>query len=205
MADKKKHKKKEAKISIEDQLIEAALKRAVQHRWHSLSMADLSSDTGIDFNEIHTVFSNRAMILKGYIHRLDHRVLDHYEEGETDSTRDKIFDLMMRRFDEFHKDKLAIKEITKQARNEPDTLCITGCGLWHSMRKLLKTAGVRISGVHGRLRIQALSLVFAKIFRIWLEDETDEMSKTMAALDKELERAEKIELCVCRLNKVVTT
>ncbi len=204
MADKKKTRKKPAKKDIADQLIEAAFNRVAEHGWYRLTMYDLSQDTGLTMDEIHAVFSSKANLLKGYVHRVDHRVLDQYEPGEGDSTRDQIFDLMMRRFDEFNENKPAIKAIAREACIDPETICVSGCGLGCSMHRLLKTAGVRVSGVHGMLRVKALSIIFLATFRTWLRDSSEDMSKTMAELDKRLARAEKFEQGICRTMRKTT-
>ncbi len=176
-----------------DQVIEAALKMAAEGQWHTLTMARLSEETGLTLNDIHRVFPTKASILKGYIHRLDHRVLDGYEAGENESTRDRLFDLMMGRFDEFSDDRDAVIEITRQARHEPDILCAGGYGLWCSMRKVLESAHVQTAGCRGHLRIKGLCLIFTATFKIWLEDASEDMSRTMAALDQHLACAEMLE------------
>ncbi|MCW8915479.1 MAG: hypothetical protein OQK24_06440 [Magnetovibrio sp.] len=198
MAGKKKAPRKSAKKDIADQLIEAAFNRVSEYGWRRLTMFDLSKDTGFGLDEIHDVFPTKAKLLKGYVQRVDHRVFEHYEPNASDSTRDKIFDLMMRRFDEFNNNKSTIKAIGREACIDPETLCVSGCGLGCSMRKTLKTAGVRVSGVHGMMRVQALSVIFMATFRTWLQDNSEEMSKTMADLDKRLARAERFEQTFCR-------
>ena len=46
------------------------------------------------------------------------------------------------------------------------------------------------AGVAGAMRVKGVALVFANAFRIWLRDDTEDMAKTMAALDAGLQRAE---------------
>lgn len=42
----------------------------------------------------------------------------------------------------------------------------------------------------GILKTKGLSLVYLNTVRVWLRDETPDLSKTMAALDKNLQRAD---------------
>lgn len=193
MADKKGKRVKSAKKDVADQLIKAAFARARAHGWRQLTLYQLSQDTGLSMSEILAAFPTKGMLLKGYVQRVDHRAWDDYEAGEDDSTRDRIFDLMMCRFDELNEDKPAIAAIAKQACTDPETLCVSGCGLRRSMHAVLEKADVRVSGIRGMLRVQALGLIFLATFRTWLQDTSEDMSKTMAELDKHLARAESFE------------
>lgn len=202
MVSSKKSKKtaqKTDKTDPSDKIIDAALTWASKHGWQSLHLDDLCPETGLSLDEIQTVFPKKSDILRAFIKRVDDNTFTDYAADEGDSTRERLFDLMMRRFDEFNHHKDAMKEIVQYAWCRPKTLCSRGCSLYCSMRKLLETAGVNVSGFHGMARAQALSLIFLSTFRIWLKDNSDDMSKTMARLDKRLGAAERFEArCVCR-------
>ena len=58
---------------------------------------------------------------------------------------------------------------------------------------MLEAAGVSVSGVFGAARVKGLVVVYANAFRVWLNDSTEDMAKTMAALDKGLRLAERME------------
>ena len=54
----------------------------------------------------------------------------------------------------------------------------------------LEAAGIGASGLLGLIRIKGLGLIYLAALRVWLEDESPDMSATMARLDKDLKRAE---------------
>ena len=56
---------------------------------------------------------------------------------------------------------------------------------------LLEAAGIGTGGWTGACRVKGLAVVYAGTFAAWLRDETEDMSKTMAALDRNLGRAER--------------
>ena len=62
---------------------------------------------------------------------------------------------------------------------------------------MLEAAGLSSSGLIGALRAKGLALVYGEAFRVWLGDDSKDMAKTMAALDRALRRAERI-VCLCR-------
>ena len=198
MAGKKKKRQATAQKDLADQLIKAAFKRVEEHGWRRLTLYDVSQDADLTMDQVLAVFPNKAALLKAYVQRVDHQALNGFEAEDEDSTRDRLFDLMMRRFDEMDADKAALKTIALEACCDPNTICVSSCGLFHSMRKVLAKAEVRTSGLHGKLKIKGLSLIFLATFRTWLRDDTEDMSKTMAELDRRLGQAEAFEQGLCR-------
>lgn len=55
---------------------------------------------------------------------------------------------------------------------------------------MLTAAGISAEGWSGLLRVQGLVTLWLATLRVWLKDESEDMSKTMAALDRNLRRAE---------------
>ena len=60
-----------------------------------------------------------------------------------------------------------------------------------SLAWMLEVAGIGSGGFSGSARVKGLAVVYAATFATWLRDETEDMSKTMAALDRNLARAER--------------
>ena len=59
------------------------------------------------------------------------------------------------------------------------------------MHWMLQAAGIGTDGVGGGLRVSGLAMVYASVFRIWLEDDDAGLARTMAALDRRLRRGER--------------
>jgi hypothetical protein len=51
---------------------------------------------------------------------------------------------------------------------------------------MLSAAGVDSSGMIGGMRAQALAVMFARVMRVWVDDEDPGLARTMAELDREL-------------------
>jgi hypothetical protein len=60
----------------------------------------------------------------------------------------------------------------------------------HSMGWLLEAAGVHSTGLRGAAQKRALLLIWGYALQAWARDETEDLSATMAAVDKALARAE---------------
>jgi hypothetical protein len=56
---------------------------------------------------------------------------------------------------------------------------------------MLEAAGIESEGPVGAVKVQGLVLLWGRVLRTWFHDDEIGLSKTMALLDKELERGSK--------------
>lgn len=182
----------QAGATSEDRVIDAALKLAASQGWHGLSLADIAAEAGLPLAGLYALFPSKGAIVDGFARRIERATLSGVEFDDTTSIRDRLFDLFMRRFDALSPYKQAVKSlVADQPRDPISALCQTGRML-RSMRGMAAAAGVDSSGLLGMLRIKALGVIYLYILRVWLGDDGTDQSKTMAALDTALKRAEMI-------------
>lgn len=62
--------------------------------------------------------------------------------------------------------------------------------LCRSMTWMMEAAGIETLGLRGALKVAGLTGVYLKVLKTWTEDDSPDLAKTMAALDKDLGRAE---------------
>jgi hypothetical protein len=62
----------------------------------------------------------------------------------------------------------------------------------NSQRFMLAAAGISTEGPLGLLKLQGAVVVFANTLETWLEDDDPALAKTMARLDRELRRGERV-------------
>jgi hypothetical protein len=55
---------------------------------------------------------------------------------------------------------------------------------------MLEGAGAKLQGPGAALRVAGLATIYAKVFRVWLDDASPGLDRTMAALDRRLRRGE---------------
>jgi hypothetical protein len=58
------------------------------------------------------------------------------------------------------------------------------------MSWMLEAAGLSTAGLRGRLRVRALAVLYLSVLRVFLRDDSEDLAKTMAALDRRLRQAE---------------
>ncbi len=56
----------------------------------------------------------------------------------------------------------------------------------------LEAAGLNTSGFAGLVRIKAVSLIYLSTMRVWLKDESEDLSSTLSYLDQSIRRVESI-------------
>ncbi len=123
---------------------------------------------------------------------VDRCMLAHAGKDDSGSPRDRLFDLIMERFDILNEDREGLVAVLDGLKTDPKQLVLSLPHLGRSMSWILEAAGVSTFGWQGGLRIIGLTGLYLKTLRHWMDDESEDMSVTMAALDKNLERAERL-------------
>ncbi len=177
---------------IPERVISAALDLAAGEGWRSVSMAAIAAKAGLTLAQVHGAFPSKAAIVEGFFGRIDAQVLAG-GEGDEDaggSTRDRLFDVLMRRFDALNPHKAAVAAIIRDSVADPPALMAGAPRFLHSMAWMVEAAGLSSAGLAGAVRTEGLALVYLNALRVWLADDTEDMAKTMAALDWGLRQAE---------------
>ena len=175
------------------QILETALGLASKARWSSISLREITAAAGVLPAEMYSLYPSKIEILKAYFASVDAAVLKtKFAFDPEDSPRDRLFDVLMRRFDALSDDRDAVVSILAALRSDPmSTLCLAP-GIYRSMRWMLETAEISTSGPNGCLTVKGLVALWFATLRIWERDESEDMARTMAALDKNLRRAERL-------------
>jgi hypothetical protein len=137
-------------------------------------------------------------ILAAFSRRIDRIVLD-AGPGEGDTPRDRVFDVLMRRLDALAPHKEAIRGLARAARCDLCLAAFLDCNATRSMKWMLAAARADRSGMRGALAVKGLVLVNADALRVWLDDDDPGLARTMAALDRGLERGARAMDCADRI------
>jgi AcrR family transcriptional regulator len=190
MADAQKRQKQlPPPADVREKIIDALMALAAERPWDEISLTDVADRASISLIQFRDCFPSKGAVLGAFSRRIDRIVL----EGTTsdldrESAKDRLFDVLMRRFDALAPYKKALRHINDWAMREPIALARLNDLLIVSLRFMLEAAGLNTEGPLGALKLQGLALVWARVVIVWLNDETPDQARTMAALDKELER-----------------
>lgn len=178
------------KPSVEDRVINAALALACEKPWGAISLADIAQGANVSLADLHEGFSSKQSILNAYSRRTDVAVLRAVDadDQEGENPKDRLFDVLMLRFDELQSHKSAVSAIARHFSRDPFGLLAGAKPALRSMHWMLEAAAIDAGGIKGAVRARALGVVWLAAFRVWLDD-GDEMSKTMAELDRRLQQS----------------
>jgi ubiquinone biosynthesis protein COQ9 len=179
------------KKDVPSAAIAAALDLAEQRGWAQVTLADVAAEAKIPLIELFEQFGDRGGILRAYLRQIDEAMLRVDEEGPQGSARDSLFDMTMRRFEAMRRHKAAIRAIMRDTRDPAVGFC-AGIRLLRTARLMLEAAGVPTGGLRGVARVHGMAALYVYAFGVWMRDESEDLSATMAALDKALRRAESL-------------
>jgi ubiquinone biosynthesis protein COQ9 len=108
------------------------------------------------------------------------------------SPRERVFDILMRRFDAMEPFKPGLRRLGCEALLDPATL-LAACGNIDRMaRWVLEASGAQLSGPAAGAARHVLALVYGRVFNVWLRDQSPDLARTMAELDKRLQQAQQL-------------
>jgi len=171
-------------------MLDAALALAAREGWRRASLGAIAAEADVSLGEAYALFRSRAAILTGLIARIDARILARSGRPDPDETpRDRLFEILMRRFDALKAERAALSSIARDLLGDPATALCTGPAVLRSMAWMLEGAGISSAGLIGRVRTKLLAAVYLAALRAFLADDSRDLAKTMAALDRGLDRA----------------
>jgi AcrR family transcriptional regulator len=170
-------------------LITAAFALAARSGWDSVSVAAAATEAGIPLEKARSRFAGRDAVLLRFGRLADAAALTSIT---TDGTpRDRLFDILMRRFDYMQPHRDGIRAVMRTLPGHPALTLMLGAATNSSMAWMLEAAGLSSTGLAGMLRAKGLTAVWIYTARAWEKDDTLDLSHTMAALDRALTRAER--------------
>jgi AcrR family transcriptional regulator len=178
--------------SEHDRIIDAALRLIAQQGWRRLSLAAIAAEAGVPIVSLYRIYRSKAAILCGFSRRIDETVLAAPIDSEADERpRDRVFDLLMRRFDALQPYKEALEVLGRELPSEPIAAFSRAAGLLRSIGWMLEAAGVSTAGIGGIVAVKLTAAAYLATMRGWLRDDTPDLAPTMAALDRRLRGIER--------------
>jgi AcrR family transcriptional regulator len=174
-----------------DDIVDAALTLAQDLGWNFVTMNDIASEVGITLSELRAHIDCKSDILMTVGRRIDRMTLDNVERDPENSQREDLFDVLMERFDALNNHRAGVIAVLKSFKLDPKQAVISLPHLGMSMAWMLEAAGHETQGIKGAIKVAGLSALYLKTVKVWMDDESPDMAKTMAALDQSLMHAER--------------
>jgi ubiquinone biosynthesis protein COQ9 len=179
-------------FSKRSKAVRAALDLAEKRGWRDTSLTDIAQEAGLSLSELRREFTCKSDIIRAFQAEVDTEVLGKAKAaGEAQSPRDRLFDIVMTRFEVMAPYKSALKRIVAYLSCRPGEGATLLCSTLASQYWMLAGAGAKLDGAGGALRVTGLTAIYGKVFQVWLNDPSPSLDRTMAALDQRLRRGER--------------
>ncbi len=160
--------------------------------WRHLSLPAVAAAAELPIGMIYRLFGSKQGILCGLYRRIDEAVLAEPPQAEAgERVRDRLFDLLMRRFDALGPYKPAIEVLRRELITDPLTTVCAGGSLMRSMRWMLAAADIATGGMRGAIAVKLTAAVYLSTMAVWRGDNSPDLARTMAVLDARLRRIER--------------
>jgi AcrR family transcriptional regulator len=179
-------------VSDRDRIIDTTLRLIAEQGWRRLSMGVIAAESGLPILNLYREFSGKPAILGAFFRRIDEEVLTVPAQAEPDERpRDRVFDLLMRRFDALRPYREALEVLGRELPADPLTVLGGGARLLHSMAWMLEAGNISTTGLGGIVAVKLTSAAYLATLRTWLRDDSPDLAPTMAALDRRLRSIER--------------
>lgn len=168
-------------------LIAAVFDQAALRGWPDVSIVEAARTAGLPLDQVRARFPTRGAVLLRFGVLADQAALR--APSAEPSARERLFDMLMLRFDALQQHRDGILALTRALPFDPATSTLLYAATLRSMKWLLEGAGIPAGGLVGALRVHGLLVLWTYALRAWERDDSPDLSATMAAVDRGLDRA----------------
>lgn len=182
-----------AKKAPEPDIVALAFQLVAERGWRHLSFTELARRADVPLARIHAELPDRAALVRMLGRRLDAQMLAlPVPEIDGMTPRERVFELVMRRFDAMAPYKDGLRAMARQAGGDPALLAVSLCSIGRLSRWLLDVAETADPWPIAMVARRVLAVIYVRSFHVWLDDDTPDMARTLAELDLRLQQAESV-------------
>lgn len=183
---------KAAPKDLETRLIDAMLALAVREGWQGVTLPAIAEGAGAKLSELYPAWRSRMAVMTAFTRRIDREILEtDFAFAPEDTARDRLFEVLMRRFDALQPHREAVRRIRAGVMRDPISSAAMMGQLGCSMAWMLEAARLSSDGIAGKIKIACLTALWLRCVAVWVEDGSKDMSRTMAELDRGLARVDR--------------
>lgn len=169
----------------ESRLVGAALGLADRQGWRRTTLSDIAREAGLSLADLHSRLRSRGAVFSACLRHFDQVALAGAAAAKDEKPKDRLFELLMRRLEALKPHRKAVRSMLWDGFGDPAALLALR-RLMVSMGWMLEAAGVPTAGLTGMAKRRILTLVYVSVLVVFLRDESADLGKTMAVLDRRL-------------------
>jgi AcrR family transcriptional regulator len=180
-------------LSDRQRIIAAFMTILRARAFEDIGFSDIAARAEVSLSELRKEFGSKLAILSAYIKDVDRQVLDGIDvDMANEPARERLFDVLMRRIEVLAPEKDAIRSLMRSVQRDPCLAMALNCMAVQSQQWMLTAADIDAAGPRGAVRAQGTALLFARVLQTFVHDDDPGHARTMAALDRQLSRGERL-------------
>jgi hypothetical protein len=176
--------------AIRRDLARAALTLAAVKPWREVTLTQLANAAERPLPQLYGASLGEAVDCVE--EAFDRAIADKAELNSDQSVRDRLFELIMSRFEAMEPHRAAVLAMEAGADRDPTLMAAQHQRHVRCARWVLALAGLEADGMTGQARAQGLGVIIGQARAAWRGDDAGDYAKTMASLDRNLRRAEEM-------------
>lgn len=174
-------------------IVDALMRLAAEEPFEDIRIKAICDEAGVSLVQFRELFPSKGAVIGAFARMIDRDVLARPSgDLEGEGAKDRMFDVLMARLDAMAPYKAGLKGVTEWAYRDPVAAYGLNAVLINSMRFMMEAADLDHDGLHGALKLQGLVGLWGRVLDVWFSDNDPGLSKTMAELDRALERGGRI-------------
>ncbi|MGZ0190604.1 MAG: TetR/AcrR family transcriptional regulator [Alphaproteobacteria bacterium] len=178
---------------LDQAMVQAAMNIAAAGDWTSCRLVDIAAAAGLNPGTLPAHYRNKTDVLRALADKLDAEVLAAVDGNAKDPNipvRERLLEVLMQRFDAMAPCKAGITGVLRTIPLSPSTMRHGFLALARSMKATLDMVNIPSGGISGAFRAKGLAVAFLDGLRVWISDDSPDLSATMRRLDERLKQAE---------------
>lgn len=167
-------------------LAEAALALADKVGWDALTFKDIAKKAKVSVKAFEGEFADIWDLLKWVLKKLEKDTQELVEDHLGDDWRDNLGEILMTRFELAQKHRGAFASLGPAFLRHPDKAPRFARQFYGMLDRTLRLAGLEKKLCQPAC-VTGLGAVYLSLVGVWANDDTPDMAKTMAAIDRRLD------------------
>ena len=173
--------------SIKKNILESAIILAAESDWNTITLEMIAKRADVSVFKVYECFPTKATFLCEIMTQTNQTIITDYVSCDLEEPEmDRLLEILMGRFEVLTPRKSAISSMLRSVGMDPVTLLLTFPEFIRSISLMLQIAGFNISGFKGLIRVKVTGFIYLSAMRVWLNDNSQDLTQTMAHLDKSI-------------------
>ena len=180
------------KIFSQAELMKYSFDLIEKEGWNSFSFNKLSKSLNIELNFVKNLLKSKQQLLIIFSEYIDEEVMKNVDINDLkdNSVRDNLFELLMLRFEKLQPFKKSLRILLNDLKSKPGDLKEIYKKIINSLDFYMEISNSKKNFIFDLIKLNSIFLIYSLTFKTWINDESKDMSITMAELDKWLSKAE---------------